>query len=76
MGLAFNCTFLLFGSVIQLIACARYLALYYTRISDSSFNLYLASFIIFLKDASFGIKKRKGISKYLCVLLQQHILHK
>lgn len=23
-GLAFNCTFLLFGSVIQLIACARY----------------------------------------------------
>jgi auxin influx carrier (AUX1 LAX family) len=22
-GLAFNCTFLLFGSVIQLIACAR-----------------------------------------------------
>ena len=25
VGLAFNCTFLLFGSVIQLIACARYL---------------------------------------------------
>jgi hypothetical protein len=24
VGLAFNCTFLLFGSVIQLIACARY----------------------------------------------------
>lgn len=24
IGLAFNCTFLLFGSVIQLIACARY----------------------------------------------------
>lgn len=24
LGLAFNCTFLLFGSVIQLIACARY----------------------------------------------------
>jgi len=24
MGLFFNCTFLLFGSVIQLIACARY----------------------------------------------------
>jgi auxin influx carrier (AUX1 LAX family) len=23
-GLAFNCTFLLFGSVIQLIACARW----------------------------------------------------
>ena len=23
VGLAFNCTFLLFGSVIQLIACAR-----------------------------------------------------
>jgi hypothetical protein len=23
LGLAFNCTFLLFGSVIQLIACAR-----------------------------------------------------
>ena len=23
IGLAFNCTFLLFGSVIQLIACAR-----------------------------------------------------
>jgi len=27
VGLAFNCTFLLFGSVIQLIACARYHAL-------------------------------------------------
>ncbi|KAL5210878.1 hypothetical protein ABZP36_006501 [Zizania latifolia] len=26
VGLAFNCTFLLFGSVIQLIACARYVA--------------------------------------------------
>lgn len=26
LGLAFNCTFLLFGSVIQLIACARYLS--------------------------------------------------
>ena len=25
-GLAFNCTFLLFGSVIQLIACARWVA--------------------------------------------------
>ncbi|CAG7863930.1 unnamed protein product, partial [Brassica rapa] len=25
VGLAFNCTFLLFGSVIQLIACAMYL---------------------------------------------------
>jgi hypothetical protein len=24
VGLAFNCTFLLFGSVIQLIACARF----------------------------------------------------
>ncbi|MFS8017648.1 hypothetical protein Hanom_Chr15g01382911 [Helianthus anomalus] len=24
IGLAFNCTFLLFGSVIQLIACARF----------------------------------------------------
>lgn len=37
VGLAFNCTFLLFGSVIQLIACARYLpstvALYYTSIN-------------------------------------------
>jgi hypothetical protein len=27
VGLVFNCTFLLFGSVIQLIACARYHAL-------------------------------------------------
>ena len=25
-GLAFNCTFLLFGSVIQLIACARWVS--------------------------------------------------
>lgn len=28
-GLAFNCTFLLFGSVIQLIACARFFSLFF-----------------------------------------------
>ena len=34
-GLAFNCTFLLFGSVIQLIACARYYILLHHILSNA-----------------------------------------
>lgn len=41
VGLAFNCTFLLFGSVIQLIACARYLSSFYLSIYLSSYSLNL-----------------------------------
>lgn len=40
IGLAFNCTFLLFGSVIQLIACAR---LVYICISINYIIIYLSS---------------------------------
>jgi auxin influx carrier (AUX1 LAX family) len=40
-GLAFNCTFLLFGSVIQLIACARYFFLSFLLLFTNLFNSIL-----------------------------------
>jgi hypothetical protein len=38
-GLAFNCTFLLFGSVIQLIACARW-------VGRCSFSLFHGALVL------------------------------
>lgn len=46
VGLAFNCTFLLFGSVIQLIACARSLC------HSISLLLYLPLKCLFLPNKS------------------------
>lgn len=46
VGLGFNCTFLLFGSVIQLIACARYLLLDQSESSDPSFNSLLFIYVL------------------------------
>ena len=50
LGLAFNCTFLLFGSVIQLIACARLpstsLLYLLVLIHQSSNSLISACFLI------------------------------
>jgi auxin influx carrier (AUX1 LAX family) len=43
-GLAFNCTFLLFGSVIQLIACARLTR----RVLETNIHTLLFFFVIFV----------------------------
>ncbi|KAL6550582.1 hypothetical protein OROMI_021070 [Orobanche minor] len=42
VGLAFNCTFLLFGSVIQLIACASNIYYINDNLDQRKFGLFLA----------------------------------